>query len=124
MKFLGIDKSDVFYKTMLQLIKYTKQISSLNIHFAFACNNKLKIHPYQPINVLEYNNKYYFVNIRNNWICRECQHNTEGLIVMPMAETDSMFLDNYYQYSMPAVLRKIPCPKCGKQLQNHLCIIK
>lgn len=108
-------------------IEYTKQISEVEIHFAFVQHeNRKKRYMWEPVNVCKIGNGFYHVFIRGNWLCRECGHNHLGKIIMPMFEADGAFLDvrNMRSSDFPAIFNKIPCEKCGHLLQNHLLVIK
>lgn len=74
----------------------------------------------------EYEDRYYHVFIRESWLCRECRHVHRGIVIMPMAEADAIFLDKPYfmEFDIPTFFKKLPCESCGRPLQNHLIIIK
>ena len=109
-----------------RMIEYARQISEIKIHLAFVQHENRKICMWEPINVCEYENNFYHVFIRDNWICKECGHNHLGKIIMPMFEADGAFLDvqNKITYDIPLIFKKRSCENCGKLLQNHLLIIK
>lgn len=81
---------------------------------------------WMPFNCYENENIFYPIYYRNSWLCRECGHSLCANIIMPMDEADSIFYSgtpNQYP-PIPSIFKKIPCPKCGKLLQNHLLILK
>lgn len=123
LKQLGI--SDTGKKFISGRIEYAKQISEIKIYFAFVQHEDRKTCIWEPVNVCEYENVFYHVFIRDNWICKECGHNHLGKIIMPMSEADGVFLDvrNNVASDIPAIFKKIPCENCGRLLQNHLLVI-
>lgn len=108
------------------LINNAAKIDEMKIHLAFVCHKAWENHIWQPINVCEYEDRYYHVSIRDTWLCRECGHVHRGSIIMPMAEADAVFLDkpHFRDFEIPAISKKLPCEICGRPLQNHLIIIK
>lgn len=119
--------SDTIKEFIPGKIEYAKQISEIEIFFAFVQHeNYVKRFMWEPVNVCKFGDNFYHIFIRSNWLCRECGHNHLGKIIMPMFEADSVFLDmrNIKTAAIPAIFNKIPCEKCGKLLQHHLLIIK
>lgn len=79
-----------------------------------------------PLNCYENEMTFYPVHYRSLWLCRECGYPLRANIIMPIEESDSTFYSgtkNQYP-KIPFIFKKIPCPKCGKLLQNHLLILK
>lgn len=78
------------------------------------------------VNCYEHEKIFYHVHYRDSWLCRECGHSLYAHIIMPIDESDPTFYsetDNLYP-EISSIFKKIPCPKCGKRLQNHLFILE
>lgn len=81
---------------------------------------------WMPLNCYENENSFYLIFYRDSWLCRECGYLLHANIIMPIEECDTVFYSGTKnQYSpIPSIFKKIPCPKCGKLLQNHLFLLK
>ena len=92
---------------------------------AFVYHENRKIGIWEPVNVIEHNNNFYHVYVRDTWVCKECNYINKGIIIMPKAEDDLVFLEMKYlkSFEVPDLFKKTPCKGCGKVLQNHLLII-
>lgn len=77
-----------------------------------------------PLYCYKNKNQFYHVNYRNTWMCRECGNVMNKSILMPMAEADATIYPRDKRPCIPPIFQKMPCPKCGKLLQNHLVIIE
>ena len=106
-----------------KLIENTNRIHELKIHFAFVWHEKRKNCIWEPINVCEYNGRFFHVYIRDSWLCMECGHIHAGNIIMPMFEADIVFSDHRI-FNVPDIFKKVPCENCGRLLQDHLLIVK
>lgn len=114
---LGI--RECFYDFIRCMMGNTFAIREIKIGFAIVLHENRKICRWEPVNVYE---DAYHVFIRTSWMCIDCRHFHEGIIMMPMAESDACFLDKkmWNNYSIPSICKKIKCEKCGRELLNHL----
>lgn len=97
------------------------------LYFAFAYHSSWqKPFAYMPIFCYQWKHQFYHVQVRNSWLCRECNHIHYGTILMPIVEQEPIFYSNTkHPYPpIPPCFQKLPCEQCGKQLPNHLIWIK
>ena len=106
--------TDSLKKQIDMMIMYAEKNDKINVLFAVAYRKNYHLQ-YEPINLVEYENVFYPVNIRNNWLCRECGYSMEGTVIVPNYEVGGI---NGY----PKIFKKVPCKKCGRLLQN--CLIE
>ena len=119
----SLDIRGVLYDVIPAMMENAKQIRDIKIGFAIALHNNRKSCRWEPVNVYE---DVCHVFIRSSWMCRNCGHKHDGIIIMPMAEADAIFLERkeLQNFEIPELFGKIKCDKCGKKLQNHLYVIR
>lgn len=123
MRVLGFNQRSVDH--MKHMMKTNGDIGNIKVHFAVVYHSNRCKFQWEPVHVAESEGAFYHVFIRKSWMCKDCGHFHEGIIVMPMSEGDPTFLSgpNRFTYSIPDIFKKIPCECCGHQLNCHLMII-
>ena len=113
---------ECFYDLIRHMMGNTFAIREIKIGFAFVLHENRWICRWEPVNVYE---DTYHVSIHSLWMCIDCGHKHEGIIMMPMAEEDPCFLEKKMRNnnSVPRICKKIKCEKCGRELNNHLYYI-
>lgn len=81
---------------------------------------------WQPVLCYKKENSFFHVRYRDSWMCIDCKYVLYAPIIMPMCEGEPDF---YYGTKnrfpeIPPFFQKVPCPKCGSLLQNHLMILE
>lgn len=102
-------------------IEYAK-VKGSNIFFAFAYfNNRKAPYAWIPINCYKDGSTYYHVNIRDTWMCRECNQIHHDIFIMPMIEHDTTFYRGTEEKypAIPSIFQKRVCENCGKTLLCH-----
>ncbi len=120
--FHNLDIRGTLYDAIQSLIENADQIREIKIELAVVLHENRKICRWEPVNVYE---DVCHVFIRRSWMCRNCGHIHKGIIIMPMVESDSTFLEKEQlkNYSFPGIFKKFKCEKCGKEMQKHLYYI-
>lgn len=87
--------------------------------------NRIKKYRWEPVFCYKLEDEFHHVICRDSWICRACNHTLYGLVLMPKHEQDTIFYSGTENPHppVPSVFKKIFCPRCGRQLQNHLILI-
>ena len=125
-----LDKLSISIFTSVDLIKcfisIAKKVDNQLLLAFVYYKNYIDKFAWVPLNCYENKRMFYDVHYRESWLCRECGYLLRANIIMPIDESDSIFYSgtkNQYP-PIPSIFKKIPCPKCGKLLQNHLLILK
>ncbi len=117
--------SPIIATILLHFIQIAKNIGAGMLYPAFVHHKNRKRFAWEPVLCYENEGAFYHVFYRDSWMCRECGYKLFAPILMPSCEADSIFYsgtENRFPATLP-FFRKIPCPACGKLLQNHLLIL-
>lgn len=78
---------------------------------------------YMPTLCMIIDDEYYHGFLKEPWICRECKCDN-GTALMALVETSDGFIyPDRKAVKIPKILKKTPCKKCGKTLQNHIVLM-
>lgn len=110
-------------KRIMQYLVREAKSNPTRIFLAFAelSNTQRTLLWWVPINCYKDGDIYYHVNIRDDWMCRECRKVNYDKFIMPMTEHDAIFYTGTANKYPPISLlfKKKKCIYCEKVLQNH-----
>ena len=113
------------YEVVLSYAKIAKEVGADKLYLAFVYLPFFaERFQWLPLYCYKSQNQFYHVSYRNTWMCRECGNVMNKSIFMPMVEADATIYPRDKRAGVSPIFHKIPCPKCGKLLQNHLVIIE
>ncbi len=113
-------------REIVDLIQITEKFCTNLLFFALVRHpNRIEKYKYEPVLCYKKKEGFYHIAYRDSWMCRECNNILYTSLIMPKSEEDPIFYcGTESQYpNIPSFFQKLPCPKCGKLLQNHLMSI-
>lgn len=102
------------------------QCGTDRLYIAFVIHkNYAERFQWEIVNCLRNDDGFFHVFYRDSWKCRECGNIMYAPVLMPMDEADATFYSGMLNRCppVPDFFKKVPCPSCGRLMQNHLLLL-
>lgn len=121
-----LDKMHIRRERISAYADMTAKCGTDRLYTAFVIHkNYAERFQWEIVNCLRNDDGFFHVFYRDSWKCRECGNIMYAPVLMPMDEADATFYSGMLNRCppVPDFFKKVPCPSCGRLMQNHLLLL-